>query len=331
VQPNDVLLSRIIPHIRRAWVVTKGSGHRQIASGEWIVFRNAEIDPSYLRQVLLSDPFHLQFMQTVAGVGGSLLRARPEGVAEIEIPLPSLDKQRRIATILDQVDDVRRKRREALVLLDTLLHGIYKDCFGDPVSNPKGFPTMTVGQLGVEMQYGPRFYNEAYSEGGTRIVRITDLSEDGSLDFESMPRLAVSTSELEKHKSVPGELLFARTGATVGKLALISCEDPICIPGAYFIRLRFPPEIEPKFAWYTMRSSSIQDIIASQSRQSAQQNFSGPGLRRLPFFVPPLDLQRAFAARVAEIDALKAHHRAHLAKLDALFASLQHRAFRGGL
>lgn len=47
--------------------------------------------------------------------------------------------------------------------------------------------------------------------------------------------------------------------------------------------------------------------------------------------LPPLDLQRAFAARVAEINQLKGYHRAHLAKLDALFASLQHRAFRGEL
>jgi type I restriction enzyme S subunit len=47
--------------------------------------------------------------------------------------------------------------------------------------------------------------------------------------------------------------------------------------------------------------------------------------------LPPLDLQRAFAARVAQIDKLKAHYRAHFAKLDALFASLQHRAFRGEL
>jgi type I restriction enzyme S subunit len=47
--------------------------------------------------------------------------------------------------------------------------------------------------------------------------------------------------------------------------------------------------------------------------------------------VPPIDLQQAFAARVAEIDALKVSHRAHLAKLNALFASLQRRAFRGEL
>jgi type I restriction enzyme S subunit len=331
VQPNDVLLSRIIPHIRRAWVVGVSNGARQLASSEWIVFRSPHFVPKYLRHFFLSDLFHAQFMQTVAGVGGSLLRARPEGVGAIEIPLPPLDEQRRIAAILDQTDDLRRKREEAYRKATELSHALYRDKFGDPVTNFLGHPATTLGALGVEMEYGPRFYNEAYSEDGTKIVRITDLSENGDLNFDAMPKLSVSRDDLERHKSRPGDLLFARTGATVGKLALISPRDPICIPGAYFIRLRFPPEVDPTFAWYTLRAKSIQTIILERSRQSAQQNFSGPGLRRLPFIVPPMALQQSFAASVSEIDKLRAHGRAHLAKLDALFVSLQHRAFRGEL
>lgn len=85
VEPNDVLLSRIVPHIRRSWIVSRREGRRQIASGEWIVFRDRRFVPEYLRHFLTSDPFHAQFMLTVAGVGGSLLRARPDGVAKIEI------------------------------------------------------------------------------------------------------------------------------------------------------------------------------------------------------------------------------------------------------
>ena len=78
VQPGDVLLSKIVPHIRRAWVVEPSAGSRQIASSEWIVFRSKEADARYLRHFLVSDGFHRQFMQTVSGVGGSLLRARPK-------------------------------------------------------------------------------------------------------------------------------------------------------------------------------------------------------------------------------------------------------------
>jgi len=81
VEPNDVLLSRIVPHIRRAWVVSKSQNEmRQLASSEWIVFRDESFYPDYLRHALTSDSFHSRFMQTVAGVGGSLLRARPDGV-----------------------------------------------------------------------------------------------------------------------------------------------------------------------------------------------------------------------------------------------------------
>ena len=69
VQPGDVLLSKIVPHIRRSWVVGRNRGRRLIASGEWIVFRSGSFHASYLRHVLTSDRFHGQFMGTVAGVG----------------------------------------------------------------------------------------------------------------------------------------------------------------------------------------------------------------------------------------------------------------------
>jgi type I restriction enzyme S subunit len=140
VGPNDVLLSKIVPHIRRSWVVGRERGRRIIASGEWIVFRSDRVHPDYLRHVLVGDPFHAQFMNTVSGVGGSLLRARPEHVGKIEIPLPPLVEQRRIAEVLDRAQALRAKRRAALAQLDALTQSIFVDLFGDPTTNPKGFP-----------------------------------------------------------------------------------------------------------------------------------------------------------------------------------------------
>ena len=122
VQPGDVMVSKIIPHIRRARIVQQDSGLRQIASGEWIVFRGSEFDPGYLKHFLLSDDFHKQFMNTVAGVGGSLVRARPAQVRGIGLPLPPLPEQRRIAAILDHADALRAKRRQVLTHLDPLTH-----------------------------------------------------------------------------------------------------------------------------------------------------------------------------------------------------------------
>ncbi|MHB8145813.1 MAG: restriction endonuclease subunit S [Vulcanimicrobiaceae bacterium] len=100
VTSGDVLLSKIVPHIRRSWVVEKERGHRILASGEWLVFRSDRADPRYLRFALVSDRFHAQFMATVGGVGGSLLRAQRDQVAQIAVQLPSLDEQRGIADAL---------------------------------------------------------------------------------------------------------------------------------------------------------------------------------------------------------------------------------------
>ena len=102
VYPDDILLSRIIPHIRRAWVVKENPDKRcQIASTEWIVFSSHEVIPEFLRRVIVSDPFHVRFMQTITGVGGSLARANPSAVADIQIPLPPLEVQREIVAEIE--------------------------------------------------------------------------------------------------------------------------------------------------------------------------------------------------------------------------------------
>ena len=68
-QPNDIILSRIVPHIRRCWVVGPDSGYRQIGSGEWITFRSEKIEPSYLKNYLMSNEFNAKFLKTIKGVG----------------------------------------------------------------------------------------------------------------------------------------------------------------------------------------------------------------------------------------------------------------------
>ncbi|MFD2235514.1 restriction endonuclease subunit S [Phaeospirillum tilakii] len=148
LEPDDVVISRIVPHIQRVWIVGPKRAYRQIGSGEWIAYRSQRLLPQYLRHALLSPAFHASFMSTVAGVGGSLLRARPSAVAEIEISCPPLDEQRRIAAILDKADAIRRKRQQALALADDFLRSAFLDMFGDPVTNPRKLPQAPIKEFG---------------------------------------------------------------------------------------------------------------------------------------------------------------------------------------
>jgi type I restriction enzyme S subunit len=247
------------------------------------------------------------------------------------VPLPPLPEQRRIADILDQADGLRAKRRAAVAQLDTLAQTIFLDLFGDPITNPRKWPETVLGDLLTFQQYGPRFYNEAYSVDGIRVIRITDLSESGELDFSKMPRQAVTSEERAKYTLQRGDLIFARTGATVGKVALIHPDDPECIAGAYFITMRFDQRVNSDYMRSVLASPSIRSIVAKQSRQAAQQNFSGPALRRLPVPLPPLDLQLRLALYVNETEAVKRVQLQSLAQMDDLIDSLRNLAFRGEL
>ncbi len=176
IEPGDVLLSKIVPHIRRCWVVPEKGDYRQIGSGEWIIFRDERFDPGFLKHYFTSELFHRQFMNTVAGVGGSLVRARPAGVERIEIPLPPLEEQKRIATILDKADAIRRKRQQAIQLTDEFLRAVFLDMFGDPVTNPKGWEISHLGNL-VKVVSGatPSKSNDSFWDGNFPWVSPKDM------------------------------------------------------------------------------------------------------------------------------------------------------------
>lgn len=330
IRADDILVSTVRPNLNGVAAVTDEFDGATASTGFCVLRpRPEKLSSRYLMHWVRSSQFVEQMTRQATGASYPAVTDRI--VKGASIPLPPLDEQRRIAAILDKADALRRKRRQILNLLDALSQSIFMEMFGDPVANERGWPSSTLGDLDVAMTYGPRFYNEAYSDDGVRIVRITDLAENGELDFDAMPKLKVSDQDHELHRSRPGDLLFARTGATVGKMALITDQDPPTIPGAYFIRLRFQKKVVPLFAWFVLRSKQIQQIVLEGSRQSAQQNFSGPGLRRLPMILPDISTQAAFVEKIHLCVRLRRIQRG-LAKMQSeLFSSLQHRAFSGQL
>ncbi|WLI89246.1 restriction endonuclease subunit S [Massilia sp. R2A-15] len=249
----------------------------------------------------------------------------------LEVPFPSLDHQIRIAHLLGKVEGLISKRKLRLQQLDDLLKSAFLEMFGDPVVNPKRWPNLGLGAALTFMQYGPRFYNESYSAEGTRIVRITDLNENGDLDFLAMPKLTVTEEERKKFLLQPGDLIFARTGATVGKVALIGPNDPPAIAGAYFIVMRFKKTLAPLYVRSVLTSKSVRAIIGERSRQAAQPNFSGPGLRQLPMPIPPMELQQEFAELSDKVANLRAHYQHSLTDLEVLYGALCQQAFKGEL
>ena len=337
IKPNDVMISRIVPHIRRACVVGPSNGQRQIASGEWIIFRSTRVWPHYLRWVLVGDVFHSAFMRTVSGVGGSLLRARPAEVGKIPIPLPPLAEQKRIAEILDAADALRAKRREALAQLDTLLQSTFLDMFGDPVK--AGWPSETVDGIAVQRKgsirtgpFGSQLLHSEFVEDGIRVLGIDNAVANEFRMGEGRFITPEKYKQLKRYTVQPGDVLITIMG-TCGRCTVVPPDIGTAINTKHLccITLDLEKCIPAFLHAYFLLHPMARIYLERSAKGAIMSGLNMEIIRRLPVALPPLDLQRKFATVVESIERQKARMRAHLAELDALFASLQSHAFSGTL
>ena len=333
IEPGDLLLSRIVPHIRRAWVVGENLGRRLIGSGEWIIFRSPRAHPRYLRHAVVADHFHSQFMGTVAGVGGSLLRARPAQVAKISIPLPSLAEQKRIAAVLDKADDLRTKRRQALATLDTLLQSVFLDMFGD-FKDGKKWPRQPLGSLVSSTQLGLVRASELFGEDFEYpYIRMNAITSAGELDLPLVKRTDATAQEVAQCSLAPGDLLFNTRNSRelVGKTAVFEGEG-VHLFNNNIMRIRFGPKVDPYFVLRYLHTpvgdASLEVIKAGTTSVFA---IYWSKLKDLPIPVPPADLQARFREVAGVIERKRAKARECIMRFDNLFASLQSAAFAGTL
>ncbi|TRU28697.1 MAG: restriction endonuclease subunit S [Microcystis aeruginosa Ma_SC_T_19800800_S464] len=330
VEPNDVLLSRIVPHIRRAWVVSKSQNEmRQLASSEWIVFRDESFYPDYLRHALTSDSFHSRFMQTVAGVGGSLLRARPDGVKKIKIPLPPLEEQRRIAAILDKADGVRRKRKEAIRLTEELLKSTFLEMFGDPVTNPKGWEIAKLGDFGKILTGNtpPRSVSENYGDE-IEWIKSDNITTPEHFLTEAEEKLSAKGKKIAR--TVPnGSVLvtcIAGSRSSIGRAALTDRE----VAFNQQINAVVPnSDVDPYFLYGQLFVA--QHLVQAQSTDSMKGMVNKSKFSSIEFIKPPSQKQQKFGKWFLGFHRYYMNLISGEEQSENLFNSLLQRAFRGEL
>lgn len=326
VRPGDVMISKIIPHIRRVRIVEPFSGNRQIASSEWIVFRGGDLLPEYLRHFLLSNRFHARFLNTVAGVGGSLVRARPQFVKSIEAPVPPLEEQRRIAAILDKADSIRAKRRQVLDHLDALTQSIFLDMFGDPVSNSRGLPTASLSELGNldrgVSKHRPR-NDPALLGGRYPLIQTGDVSNSGGYidSFSS----TYSDLGVSQSKIWPAGTLCITIAANIAKTGILTIDA--CFPDSVVAFTSDPATTIFVQSWLGF----LQATLEANAPQSAQKNINLKVLRGLKVLLPPMSERGTYSQVVNSVTERRSDILRCLKKDDELFASLQSRAFKGEL
>ena len=244
--------------------------------------------------------------------------------------LPPLAEQRRIAGVLDQAEALRAKRRAALTQLDTLTQSIFNDLFGDAATNPTGWPVSDVGDVILSASDGPHVSPNYVEEGvpflSTRHVRV------GGMNWEDIKFISYEDAQIHWKKCKPerGDILYTK-GGTTGIAKAVDFDQQVAI--WVHIALLKPNKSKVESIWLEAMLNSAFCYQQSQrlTHGIANRDLGLTRMVKIKIFLPPLSLQREFARRVAAVEKLKTVQRASRDELDALFASLQHRAFRGEL
>ena len=291
----------------------------------------SRLNCQYLMRFLTSEQTQ-QKLLNIAGAGATREAITKSEIEKFSIPLPPLAEQKRIAAILDAADALRTKRREALAQLDALLQSTFLTLFGDPVENPMGWPMVTIGDLLSSTAYGTS--KKAHEEeSGFPCLRMNNITYAGGWDFSSLKYVELEPKEVSKNTVHKGQILFNRTNSKelVGKTAVYRRDEPMAFAG-YLVRGITNAEADAEYIAAFLNLPQGKTILQGMCKSIVgMANINAQEFKSIRLPRPPLPLQQKFAAIVESVERQKAAQRAHLGELDALFAALQHRAFRGEL
>lgn len=266
------------------------------------------------------------------GVGGAQPNISQGIIKSLKIPLPPLEEQKRVAGILDQADALRRLRTRALDKLNTLGQAIFHEMFGDVAHNSMGWPIGRIGDLLKEAKYGSSA--KANTEGkGLPMLRMGNLTYDGQIDLKSLKHVELSDADFEKYTTKKGDLLFNRTNSKelVGKTAVVKHEEPLAFAG-YLVRGRANNRGNTDYISAYLNSAHGKATLVGMCKNIVgMANINAKELQTIRIALPPKKLQDEYSNAVEALAPQREKFLHAIAAQEALFSSLQHRAFRGEL
>lgn len=327
-QDGDILAAKITPCWENGKVGQAVLDHSVGAgSTEFHVLRPAnELHDRYLLHFLRQPRVRNSGTLRMTGSGGQ--KRVPVGFLQgLEIPLPPLEEQRRIATVLDHADALRTKRRQILSHLDALTQSIFHDMFGDPISNPRALPKSAIGGV-AEVVTGNSPSRAEAANFGSAIEWIKSDNLGGDVASGAVEWLS-DQGRAKARVAPPSSVLvtcIAGSPKSIGKASIVDRE----VAFNQQINAVLPSDrLLPAFLLAQLKTAP--ELVRAKSTGGMKGLVSKSSFQSIEVLLPPLSHQQEFANRVERVNAQRASLQKALAADDELFASLQSRAFNGEL
>ncbi|MCL5438715.1 MAG: restriction endonuclease subunit S [Patescibacteria group bacterium] len=249
-----------------------------------------------------------------------------------KVNTPSLDEQAKIVNLIDQADNLRQKRKQAIGLLDEYLKSVFLEMFGDPVGNPKNLDVIKFGEIIDDIRYGSsRKSDDVYSSGKVPILRIPNIAK-GAITYDDLQYQELPKVEKEKLQLRKSDILFVRTNGNpdyIGRCAVFE-DDKEFIYASYLIRVRLKEKAGflAEFIRFCLSMDSYKHKIRKESRTTAgNYNINTQGIRNFDLIKPSLDQQTKFLELRKSIEILKAKMFVQSSELDNQFNALMQKYF----
>lgn len=306
-------------------------GEGALCTSHFFLFDISEdkLDWRWLKAIFDANYLQEQLDAEAKGTTG-YAAVRPKTLLACEIPLPPLAEQQRIVVRIKElfahVNKARALKQQAIEESSSLLSAASARLFEPKV----GWSVMCIGEFCEHPQYG--YTESAHEEAiGPHFLRITDI-QNGHVDWSHVPYCRCP--EPSKYLLKPGDLVFARTGATTGKSFVIQ-QCPEAVFASYLIRLRVREKVSIDYLYHYFQSPGYWEQITDKKTGTGQPNLNGSKLERLNVPVPPQDEQSQIVAKLAtlqaEVDTLKRLQAETAVEINALTPSILDKAFKGEL
>lgn len=312
-----------------------GMLHIEAASNQAVcaIYTSKAVHQKYLFHYL----FKIRNKLIERSSGGAQPNISQDIIRNLEIPLPSLPEQKRIAEVLDKADALRGKRRLALQKLDTLLQSVFLEMFGDPVKNPKELGKVPLGKY-VKVQGGFAFKSNDYLDDGVKLVKISNVNFE-TLTWDDINFLPNSYLDIYKDFALKDkDIVLSLTRPIIKslnnvKIAQVSTNDLPCLLNQRVGRfvIKNSNYINENYLIHFCYSTHFKNEIIRYSSESLQPNVSPKQIEEVMITLPPIKEQQKFSRAVEQIQKIKKLAKSSLGYSETLFQSLQQRAFKGEL
>jgi type I restriction enzyme S subunit len=335
VLPGDCLISRLPEPVGRACEIPE-TDDRMITAVDCSIVRTdpQKMDRNYFIYFSQSRAYLNEVDSLCSGT--TRRRISRKNLGKIGIPLPPLEEQKRIVSILDEtfegLDRARENAEANLKSARELFEGFVGTKFNTDAADAAGYRLAPLSKL-AKLSYG--FTEKAVTEPiGPKFLRITDIKE-GKVDWTSVPYCKIDDKLKPKYLLKTGDIVFARTGATTGKSYLVE-EVSDAIYASYLIRLQMSSnDLSASYLSFYFQTAQYWENVKAGIEGAAQGGFNASKLGAMIIPVPPLEVQKSIVDMLREQEAnnhvLQATYNTKLQDISDLRQSLLQKAFAGEL